>query len=269
MIPIHKIKEMSFITSYDDFNITESEKSIYKIDKIDNLQFYLIEKLGNNSIIDKYAKTIFDYIKGHLIKGNKKDMLVMPLIIKELGITNINILFTDDNTSIIKNGDNLELNISNNTSLTDILPEIDHELQHIYINEMGNITKKDYFITNDLIQRTSGRTKAFLTLYYLSFKDEMSANIHMFHRQIGINKIKTNKQFKDFVVNSDLYSICIKMINIDVLRYWQEVVREGYEDLLIKEFNITNLDSFLTKISEQIKISGEVYKKKLSKSFLN
>jgi len=269
MIPISKIKEMSFITSYNDFNITESEKSIYKVDKIDNLQFYLMEKLGNNPVIDKYAKTIFDYIKEYLLKGNKKDMLIMPLIIKELGITNINILFTNHNTSIIKNDNNLELNINNNTSLTDMLPEIDHELQHIYINEISNITKKDYFITNNLIQKTSGRTKAFLTLYYLSFKDEISTNIHMFHRQIGINNIKTNKQFKEFVANSDIYSICLKMINIDVLRYWHEVVREGYEDILIKEFNITNLDSFLTKISKQIKTSSEIYKKKLSKSFIN
>jgi hypothetical protein len=260
MIPINRIKEMSFITLYKDFNISEAEKYIYKLDKIDNYQFYLIEKLGNNSIIDTYAKTIFNYIKGYLTnKGDKKDLLIMPLIIKELGIDNINISFTNE-TSIVKNGNNLELNINKYTSLVELLPEIDHELQHVYINEMGNITKKDYFIANDLIQKTTGRTKALLTLYYLSFKDEISANIHMFHRQIGINNIKTNKQFKDFVSNSDLYTICLKMIDIDIFRYWQEVIREGYEDLLIKEFNITNLDSFLTKVSKQIKNGGEEYK---------
>jgi len=269
MIPLNKIKEMSFITRYKDFNITEAEKSIYRLDKIDNYQFYLIEKLGNNSIIDKYAKTIFNYIKGHLTnKGDKKDLLMMPLTIKELGIDNINISFTNE-TSIIKSGNNLELNINKDTSLAELLPEIDHELQHVYINEMGNITKKDYFIANDLIQKTSGRTKALLTLYYLSFKDEISANIHMFHRQIGVNNVKNNKQFKDYLLNSDLYSICLKMINIDILRYWQEVIREGYEDSLITEFDITNLDSFLAKISKQIKNGGEEYKKKLSKAFFN
>ena len=61
-----------------------------------------------------------------------------------------------------------------------IRTKIDHELHHVFINEMGNKTKKDYFIVNNIINKYSDRTRAFLMLYYLSFKDEVSCNIQMF-----------------------------------------------------------------------------------------
>lgn len=267
--PIDKwLEENSYIEIYDKFKIDESK--LYFMENIEGYDIYLMETLGNANVLDKYSNIIVDYISAYFKDGGRKqDLLVMKLIIKELGINKIHINFSDKPTSVYKKDDILMLNIDN-IIRDDLQADIDHELQHIYINEKGNKTKKEYFICNDLIQRTTGHTKAFLTLYYLSFKDEISANIHMFHRQIGINGIKTNKQFKVFLTTHELYNIVInRMMNIasKIDEYKEWIITEGFEDILVKEFSM-DLDSILSIAGKQIKEAGEDYKRKLSKCFL-
>ena len=267
--PIDKwLKETSFIEIYSKFKIDETK--LYSVENIEGYDIYLMEALGNANVLDKYSNLIVDYIKEFLNNnGNKKDLLVMKLIIRELGVNEIHITFTNKPTSIYKKDDILMLNIDEQMD-DNLSAEIDHELQHIYINEKGNKTKQSYFICNDLIQKTTGRTKAFLTLYYLSFKDEISANIHMFHRQIGINGIKSNKQFKAFLNNHELYNIaCNKMVKINdtIHGYKTGIIAEGFEDILVKEFGM-DLDTILNIAGKQIMEAGEDYKRRLGKCFL-
>ena len=129
-----------------------------------------------------------------------------------------------------------------------------------YINE-----KLGY---NDILKQTTGKTKEFLILYYMTFKDELNSNIQMFHSQIGKNNIKTKEQFLKFLNNSKLYNVAIKMKNIDILKYWMEICKEGYGKVLIKELGIDNLNSFLKETSDFIIKSGNIYIHKMSKSFL-
>ena len=260
--PINKwAEELSFIETYDKFKIDET--SLYFIENIDDYSVYLMEKLGNANVLDKYSNLIYQYIISYLKDGGRKqDLLVMKLIIKELGINQIHIEFSNKPTSIKKSNNKLYLSINFPLS-HELQAEIDHELQHIYINERGNITKNEYFICNDLIRKTTGKTKAFLTLYYLSFKDEISANIHMFHRQIGINKIKN----KEFLINHQLYNIAVnRMIPISekIDSYKESIIDEGFEILLVKEFG-KSLDTILNMAEKQIFNAGEEYKRKLAK----
>jgi hypothetical protein len=153
----------------------------------------------------------------------------------------------------------------------DIINEIiTHELQHIFINYMGNKTNDKYFIVNNLIKITSGRTLAFLTLYYLSFKDEILSNVQMFHKKIKTNKIKTKSEFISFLKEDNFNSIVNKMINVNILDYWNHIIEEGNNELLISELNLNrdNLNNQLLKIENFIKKSGKVYKSKISKIFL-
>ena len=261
------MKNSSFIETYDKFKIDETK--LYKIEDIDGYNFYLIEKLGNSNVLDKYSNLIANYITEYLKNGGRKqDMLVMKLLIKELGINETHITFSEKPTSAFKSNNIFNLNI-NNEDTEDLLVKIDHELQHIYINEKGNKTKNDYFTANDLIQKTSGYTKGFLTLYYLSFKDEISANIHMFHREIGQNNIKKYKEFKEFLNTHKLYDSVVKRMipfSEKVEQYKNAIIDEGNEKLLVKEFGIS-LDKLLNKASKQIKEAGEEYRLKLSKAF--
>lgn len=137
---------------------------------------------------------------------------------------------------------------------------------------MGNITNKNYFIINGLIPKYNGFSKGFLTLYYLSFKDEISCNIQMAFRQVRIENIKNKDQFNNFLKNHKLYNLADKMIDIDILSYWNEIVREIVRECndidLIHELDIKNLDEFLTKTSLFIKKAGREYKRRLSKIFI-
>ena len=91
----------------------------------------------------------------------------------------------------------------------------------------------------------------------------------MFHREIGVNNIKNNKQFKEFLSNHELYNIAInRMIPIDkkINEYKEWILREGTESLLQKEFD-KNLDNILKIAGKQINKAGEEYKRKLGKCF--
>jgi len=145
---------------------------------------------------------------------------------------------------------------------------INHELHHIFIISKDHKTNNDYFITNDLISKTSGKTKAFLTLLYLSFSDELNSNIQMFHSQIGENNIKNKSQFLEFLNKNPLYNISIKMKNIDIHKYWEEIIKECNDKILIDEFNINNLEKWLVDVENQITKSGEEYIRKLSRIFI-
>ena len=92
----------------------------------------------------------------------------------------------------------------------------------------------------------------------------------MFHRQIGINGIKSNKQFKAFLNNHELYNIaCNKMVKINdtIHGYKTGIIAEGFEDILVKEFGM-DLDTILNIAGKQIMEAGEDYKRRLGKCFL-
>ena len=105
-------------------------------------------------------------------------------------------------------------------------------------------------------------------LYYLSFKDEVSCNIQMFFREIGNANIKTKLQFVPFLENNELYKISKKMIDVDVLNYWQLISDEGNAGNLINDFKIQDLEIFLDQVSKQIKKAGNEYRRKLSRVFI-
>ena len=260
------------IKRFNQFNIHEFEKSIYNIEKIDGYEFYL-EKLGNSNILDKYSETITTYILDYYKNYGIYKKFKIDILIKELGINKIFVNLRGNISNISKKNDYLLLDImegelNGQDDREKLLSIIDHELQHIYINEKGNITKNEYHIVNKLVNITHGLTRRFLNLYYLSFQDEISANIHMFHREIGNNNIHTKEQFKRFLTDNNLYKIVIKMMNIDekIDQYKNGILKEGNEELLVKEFN-TTLDKLLNKASKQIKEAGKEYKLKLSKTF--
>ena len=121
---------------------------------------------------------------------------------------------------------------------------------------------------NDLIQNTSGKTQAFLILYYMAFEDELSSNIHMFHSIIGENNIKTKEQLLKFLNNNELYNVAIKMKNIDIFKYWREIIKEGYGNLLIDELEIDDIKKFLEETSNFIINSGNKYIHKMSRTFI-
>jgi len=224
--------------------------------------FYINEKLGYNSSLVNYINIIIEKIE-----KRKSDNLIFDLDIDQLSINKIKLKITEDDTHIIKNNLTLELNIGTD-KLDDLRSTLNHELHHIFINSKGNKTNNKYFIVNDLIKNTSGKTHAFLLLYYLSFKDEVNSNIQMFHSIIGENNIKNREEFLKFLNNNDLYNVAIKMKNIDVFKYWREIVKEGYSDLLIEELGIDDITIFLNNISKIIIKSGNEYIHKLSRAFI-
>ena len=85
---------------------------------------------------------------------------------------------------------------------------------------------------------------------------------------IGENNIKTNSQFVTFLNRNDLYNAAIKMKNIDIFKYFEEIKNEGNLDSLIYDFNIRNFDRFLLKTSKFIEISGDEYIHKMSRVFI-
>ena len=246
----------------------------YKEICIDNLSIYLMESLGYNSSMKNFIHIISDKINEYISAKKGYSQISFDLIIKQLGITNVLINFNNfGNTSIIKKLDLLIIDYSYNmVNIPDpiniIRTKIDHELHHVFINEMGNKTKKDYFIVNNIINKYSDRTRAFLMLYYLSFKDEVSCNIQMFFREIGNANIKTKLQFVPFLENNELYKISKKMIDVDVLNYWQLISDEGNAGNLINDFKIQDLEIFLDQVSKQIKKAGNEYRRKLSRVFI-
>ena len=246
----------------------------YKEICIDNLSIYLMESLGYNSSMKNFIHIISDKINEYISAKKGYSQISFDLIIKQLGITNVLINFNNfGNTSIIKKLDLLIIDYSYNmVNIPDpiniIRTKIDHELHHVFINEMGNKTKKDYFIVNNIINKYSDRTRAFLMLYYLSFKDEVSCNIQMFFREIGNANIKTKLQFVPFLENNELYKISKKMIDVDVLNYWQLISDEGNAGNLINDFKIQDLEIFLDQVSKQIKKAGNEYTRKLSRVFI-
>jgi hypothetical protein len=224
--------------------------------------FYINEKLGYNSSLVRFIDIIIDKIENRV-----KDNFSFDLDIEQLDINNITININNSDTSITNKGSNLTINIDN-IDLDDIISVLNHELHHIFINKMGNKTNKKYFIVNDLIKETGGKTQIFLTLYYMAFKDELNSNIQMFHSQIGKNNIKTKDEFLKFLNSSKLYNVAIKMKNIDIQKYWDEICKEGYDKILFEELSISNIDIFLKKTSDFISNSGDEYIRKMSRSFL-
>lgn len=224
--------------------------------------FYINEKLGYNGSLVRFIDIISDKIESRV-----KDNFTFDLDIEQLDIKNITININDNDTSIINKGSNLTINIDN-IDLDDIISVLNHELHHIFINKMGNKTNKKYFIVNDLIKETGGKTQAFLTLYYMAFKDELNSNIQMFHSQIGKNNIKTKDDFLKFLNNGKLYNVAIKMKNIDILKYWMEICKEGYDKILIDKLEISDINKFLKQTEDFITKSGDEYIHKMSKSFL-
>lgn len=245
------------------------EYSNYKEINFENFTIQLMESLGYNSSLSKFVDIISDKIHNH-ISNNLNNILGFELIIKQLGTTSVNVSFHNNEiVSIEKIENNLTINYGySNQTLGDVKSQIDHEIHHIFINNMGNKTNKNYFIINDLIQKYDGRTKAFLTLYYLSFKDEISCNIQMIFRQIGNKNVKNKEQFLEFLKTSDLYNISIKMVEFDMFRYWNEIVSEGNDKNLIRDLDIKNLNRFLNKTSIFIKNAGEEYQRRMSKVYL-
>ena len=90
----------------------------------------------------------------------------------------------------------------------------------------------------------------------------------MFHSQIGENNIKTKDQFLIFLNKNELYNVGIKMKNIDILKYWEEIRKEGFDKLLIDKLSISNINSFFNKTSEFISKSGNEYIRRMSRSFM-
>lgn len=224
--------------------------------------FYINEKLGYNNSLVHFINIILDKIE---MRSNND--ISFDLKIEQLDIEHIKISIGTNETNIEKIDNLLEINITL-YDLKNIRSTINHELHHIFMTSKGLITNKIYYKVNDLIRITSGKTKAFLILYYLSFPDELNSNIHMFHSQIGENKIKTKDQFLKFLNNNTLYNIAIKMKNFDIMEYWLAIKKEGNNKLLIDELNINNLYDFIKKVQDEIISAGDTYIKKLSKSFI-
>jgi len=259
--------DLSLVRDYKLKNLIEY--SNYKESYIEGYCFNLFESLGYNSSMKIFSDLISDEI--YLNLGKNHDDLKFPLIIKQLGILSIEVSFiNNDQVSIKKVGNLLKIDFgySDIKSLSDVEVKIYHELHHIFINQMGNKTHKNYFIVNDLIPKYNGRTKAFLSLYYLSFPDEISANIQMMFRNIGRNNVKNKKEFLLFLGNCELYKISQKMIDFDVLKYWNLIIEEGNDSDIIKELDIKNLEEFLTKTSSFIRKAGKEYKRRLSRIFI-
>ncbi len=204
----------------------------------------------------------------------------MDFLIKELNVSKIRISFPDNGENDgYKKGDYLNLSL-NLDSLEELTSVIDHELQHIYINERGNETKDEYNTTINLIENTIGITYNFLELYYLSFEDEILANIHMFHREIGENHVKTHQQFLKLLEIHRVYNLAVKnMITIFDLtedengikmtkleRYKNGIINQNNGIILTAVFKM-DLDDFMEKAGRQIKKAGETYKRKLIKAF--
>ena len=221
------------------------------------------EKLGYNNSLNNFIKIICDKIKENL----QENKIEFHLEISQLGTDSVIIDINDIETSIRKDNTTLDIKFNRN-DINSIVSTINHELHHIFINSKGNKTNKEYYLVNDLIGKYEGKTKAFLILYYLSFKDEISSNIQMFNSMIGENNIKTNSQFVTFLNRNDLYNAAIKMKNIDIFKYFEEIKNEGNLDSLISDFNIRNLDRFLLKTSKFIEISGDEYIHKMSRVFI-
>lgn len=224
--------------------------------------FYINEKLGYNSSLVNYINIILDKIENRL--SNK---FYINLYINQFQIDKIEVNIDDNPTSIFKDINKLFLNI-NIEDLQTLRDVLNHELHHIFMKSKGLKTNEKYFIVNDLIQETIGRTKAFLILYYMAFEDELNSNIQMFHSEIGTNKIKNNSMFLEFLNKSPLYVVAIKMKNIDIQKYWDEIQKEGFDKLLIDKLSISNIDSFLKETSNFISNSGDEYIRRLSRSFL-
>ncbi len=224
--------------------------------------FYINEKLGYNSSLINYINIILDKIEKRL--SNKFNI---DIYIKQFQIDKIDVSIGENPTSISKSLNKLTLNI--NTDDLPILRDVlNHELHHIFIKSKGHKTNEKYFIVNELVQKTDGKTKAFLMLYYMAFDDELNSNIQMFHSEIGTNKIKNNSMFKEFLNKNPLYMVAIKMKNIDTEKYWNEICKEGYDKLLIDKLSISNIDSFLKKTNDFISNSGNEYIRRMSRTFI-
>lgn len=220
------------------------------------------EKLGYNNSLNNFISIICDKIEKNL-ESNK---IEFELNIPQLGVDNIVISIGDEN-SIVKEDSTLNIKF-NRQDIDKIVSVINHEIHHIFINSKGNKTNKNYYLVNDLIQKYDGKTKAFLMLYYLSFKDEISSNIQMFHNMIGENNIKTNDQFITFLNRDKLYNTAIKMKNIDIFKYFEEIKKEGNLENIVSDLNISNLEMFLKKTSGFIENAGDEYIRKMGRIFI-
>ena len=234
----------------------------YQSHNLFGYDFYINEKLGYNSSLVKYIDIIIDKIE-----NRDSDSFDFYLKIDQFLTSYIKVDINNNDTSIHKNGDILIIKLDRN-DLINLRSVINHELHHIFIISKGHKTNIDYFTTNDLISKTSGKTKAFLTLLYLSFSDELNSNIQMFHSQIGENNIKNKSQFLEFLNKNPLYNISIKMKNIDIHKYWKEIIKEGNDKILINGFNITKLEKWLDETESQIIKSGDEYIRKMSRIFI-
>lgn len=226
----------------------------------------LIESLGYNSSMREFS----DYISNRIYNHNSGSVLNFSLIIKQLGTLKVSVEFdTDDDISIEKLDNILKIHFGvQNIKLSEIEAKIDHELHHIFMNCMGHKTNKNYFIVNELIKKYSGKTKAFLVLYYLSFPDEINSNIQMVFREIGQKNVKTKEDFLNFLKSNFYYEISDKMENFDMFNYWKNITNEGNDSDLIEELGVENLSEFFTKTTWFIRNAGKEYKKRLSRVFL-
>lgn len=266
-----------------DSNFSKKEKRIDKIQSLiekknliienfEDFQFYLIkEKLGYNISLSHYVNSLTKRIMFYNKNGIRRDNI--DFNIKELGINNIIITMKYNiNTSIIRNDNtiNIDIPLPFEYSYDELNEMITHELHHIFINHMGNKTNYKYFIINDLIQITNGRTKALLTLYYMAFKDEISSNIQMFHKKIKTNNIKTKEEFIHFLKNDRFCFVIEKMGSLNIKEYWNFIKQENNSQLLIDKLNLNkdNIENELIKIEKFIKKSYNIYKEKINKVFL-
>jgi hypothetical protein len=133
---------------------------------------------------------------------------------------------------------------------------------------MGNKTDHRYHLVNNVVNNYTGRTKAFLMMLYLSFRDEISANVQMFHSEIGEKRIKDRKRFIEFLNAHQLYNIAIKMKNLDIYKYWKEAENENFKEQVIDDLKIKDIPKFLKETEIKIREAGEEYINKLGRAFL-
>jgi hypothetical protein len=76
------------------------------------------------------------------------------------------------------------------------------------------------------------------------------------HIGFCLEKLGYNSSLSEFFLEKNtLYNVSQKMIDIDILSYWSEIIKEGNNGELFNILKINNLENFLSKTSKQIKKS--------------
>lgn len=237
-------------------------------------EFIINEALGVNKDVMNFSKQLCTLIIGDINKSLNYNYYQIP---NYLNISKINFYYQNLNTHNVasitydKNLNELiiNINLNNITNFADLQETINHELLHAHSQVKGYYTiSKEYqkiSQMNDKFGANFGYVGKFVYILYLMNETEINSYIHELYIHVKNQNITTKSEYNKWIVKNELYlNYKYVLTNFDIYFIWNEIKKEGFDNYLIKELNIKNINSWLIKKEKNlIKMATEAKKRLL------